>query len=289
MNKYSYYPGCSLEVSCKPYDDSVKAVFAALNIPLKEIEDWNCCGATLTIGVAENSAAYLSARNMAIAEKEGNDLEVPCSACFTALKKQEHVLSDRKDIKEKVNANLKEEGLEYKGTIKVRHVLDILVNDAEKEIKASVKKPLKGMKVAAYYGCQIVRPKSGLDDADNPVILDNLVSWLGAEPTAFPAKTRCCAALLMQTRPEVAQPMAAEILESAKLGGADCIVTACPLCMINLESYQKTLSSKYKKDLNIPVLYFTQLMGIAAGIPADKLGIKGNFINPDKALAKAGN
>lgn len=247
MKKYSYYPGCSLEVSCKPYADSVKETFGSLGVELKEIEDWNCCGATLTVGVAETSAAYLSARNMALAEKQGDDMAVPCSACFTALKKQEHVMADRKDVKEKVNGLLKEEGLEYKGKTKVRHILDIAVNDAEKEIKAAVKKPLKGLKVASYCGCQIVRPRSEIDDADNPVIMDNLVKWLGAEPAFFEARTKCCAALLMQTRPEVAEPMAAEILASAKQGGADCIVTACPLCMINLESYQDRLSSKFKK------------------------------------------
>jgi heterodisulfide reductase subunit B len=286
MKNYSYYPGCSLEVSCKPYEDSVKETFLGLGIGLKEVEDWNCCGATLTVGVAETSAAYLSARNMAIAEKEKNDLAVPCSACFTALKKQEHVLADRKDIKEKVNGLLKEENLEYKGSVRVRHVLEILVNDAEKEIKAAVKKPLKGIKVAAYYGCQIVRPKSEIDDPDNPVIMDNLVKWLGADSVPYPARTKCCAALLMQTRPEVAEPMAAEILASAKQSGADCIVTACPLCMINLESYQDRLSAKFKKDLHIPVLYFTQLLGYSMGIPIEKLGIKGNFIDPGKVLAK---
>jgi heterodisulfide reductase subunit B2 len=289
MKKYSYYPGCSLEVSCKPYEDSVKETFGALDMQLKEIDDWNCCGATLTVGVAETSAAYLSARNMAIAEKQGDDLAVPCSACFTALKKQEHIMADRKDIREKVNGLLKEEGLEYKGGIKIRHVLDIMVNDAEKEIKSAIKKPLKGIKAASYYGCQIVRPKSDIDDPDNPIIMDNLVRWLGAEPVFFGARTRCCAALLMQTRPEVAEPMAAEILASAKESGADCIVTACPLCMINLESYQDRLSNKFKKDLHIPVLYFTQLMGYAMGISPEKLGIKGNFINSDKVLAKAGN
>ncbi|HDQ25900.1 MAG TPA: disulfide reductase, partial [bacterium] len=253
----------------------------------EEIEDWNCCGATLSVGLDDRGSTYLCARNIAIAEKMGLDLAVPCSACFTALKKAEYTMEDSPGIKEKVRGFLKDEGFEYEGKPRVRHVIDILVNDAEEEIKKSVKKSLKGIKAAPYYGCQIVRPKSELDDTDHPVILDKLVSYIGAEPSRFTMKSKCCSGLLVQTMENVADDMIREILLSAKQGGADMIVTACPLCQLNLEAYQSKLSRKYKEDLNIPILYFTQLMGVAFGIDPKKLGIDRNFINADKALAKA--
>lgn len=288
MRTFAYYPGCSLEKTAKPYDDATKEVFRAINIGLNEVEDWNCCGATLSVGLDDRGSTYLCARNVALAAKQGVDLAVPCSACFTALKKAEYTMEDNPRVSEKVKEILGQEGLKYDGSVKIRHVLDILINEAEREIKSAVKVKLSNVKVAAYYGCQIVRPKSELDDPDNPETLDKLMAWIGTTPTFFSMRSKCCGGMVMQTKPGVAEDMVRDLIISAKQGGAECIVTACPLCQMNLEAYQSKISKKYKKDLFIPILYFTQMMGYAFGIDPKKLGIADNFVSAKNVLAKAG-
>ncbi|MFP4467065.1 MAG: CoB--CoM heterodisulfide reductase iron-sulfur subunit B family protein [Candidatus Goldiibacteriota bacterium] len=285
MKKYTYYPGCSLEETCKPYDMSVRAVFEKLDIELNDIEDWNCCGATLSLGVNEKSAAYLSARNLAIADKAGNDIAVPCSACYTSLRKAEKTMKGQPDIAAAVSKELKEENLEYTGKAKIRHILDILYSDLRGEIKNKTEKKQENIRIACYYGCQITRP-DGFDHSERPETMDRLMEDIGAVPVDFMAKTKCCAGMLMQTKENAALPMVAEVLQSAKRAGAGIIVTACPLCMMNLESYQSKLSGKYKKDLKIPVMYLTQIIGLALGIDGKALGIPGNFVDPGKELEK---
>lgn len=288
MKKYTYYPGCSLEISNKPYDESTKELFKALGLQLEEVPDWNCCGATMYMSFDEHKAVYLAARNLAIAEKTGYDMAVPCSACFTVLQKAKKFLKAEEGLEEKINSMLKEEGLAYSGKVKIRNILEIIYNNIGADIKSSVKRNLKDIKVACYYGCQLVRPKGTFDDTENPEKLDKLMSWCGASPVFFDAKTKCCGGMLMTTKEDVAMKLVRDILSAAKQAGADCLVTACPLCQINLEGYQAAISRKFKEKLDIPILYFTQLAGYALGIDEKRLGIKENFTDSKKTLAKAG-
>ncbi|MCX8093253.1 MAG: CoB--CoM heterodisulfide reductase iron-sulfur subunit B family protein [Candidatus Goldbacteria bacterium] len=286
MKIYTFYPGCSLEVSNRPYLLSVNEIFNALGAQLKELPDWNCCGATLYMGMDEINAVYMSTRNMAIAEKDNYDILNACSACFLTLKKAKDYLLNDSELMQKVNSLLKEEDLKFTGRLKIRHVLEVIYNDFKDKIPALVKRKLNGLKVACYYGCQVVRPKTDFDDPEFPNKMDELVNMLGAASVFFTYKAKCCGGMLMTTSEDVCLKMVKDILSSAQNAGAEVIVTVCPLCQMNLEAYQDTVNKKYKTKFKIPILYFTQLMGYALGIDKDKLGINQNFINADKVLIK---
>ncbi len=278
---YTYYPGCSVGATSVWYDRSIRATAKALGVELHELEDWNCCGATAYMSVRELMSFCISARNLALAEPLGLDVITPCSACFTALHKTNTYMKEDPGVRDKVAQALAAAGLAYNGTVKVRHVLDPFVNDVGLDvISEHVKRPLGGMKVAAYYGCQIVRPDTGLDSVDYPVILDQLLASLGAEPVEFPMKARCCGASLIISSEEAAKDMMAQVFKCAKDGGAEAIATVCPMCHINLETQMKRISAEYDLDIDIPVLFFTQLMGVALGVDDLHLGLDKGFMDP---------
>ncbi|MGA2267871.1 MAG: CoB--CoM heterodisulfide reductase iron-sulfur subunit B family protein [Bryobacteraceae bacterium] len=278
--EYLYYPGCSLETSGKAYDESLRAVFRVLGVGLKELEDWNCCGATMYMSVDEAVSLAISARNLALAEHNGfRGLIAPCSACYTVLLKTNRFLRDSPELKSKVDHFLAQAGLRYNLTVAVRHPLDVLVNDVGVEaIARAAKRSLDGVCLAPYYGCQIVRPERGFDDREFPMTMDRLFERLGAKSVYFPLKTRCCGGMLMTTFPDVALHLVNELLECASQNGAHCVVTTCPLCQINLEAYQKRLGKELGKTYNIPVLFFTQLLGVALGCSDTELGMQRNLI-----------
>ncbi len=281
---YLYYPGCSLKSTGRAYEESMRAVFAKVGIPLEELEDWNCCGATSYMSISELKAFALSARNFALAEKQGGrdkttDLIVPCAACYLGLSKAHKYLDEFPDIRSKVDEALAAAGLKYSNNLKIRHPLDVLVNDVKKDRLAGlVTQPLKGLKVACYYGCQIVRPYAEFDNQDSPQSMEKIFRILGAETIDWPIKTRCCGGSLSGTVPEVGLRLSYLLLLEATRRGADCIATACPLCQFNLECYQPKMSSKYNEKIDIPVLYFTQLAGIAMGLGEKELGLQRLFV-----------
>ena len=276
--QYTYYPGCSLHSAHKGYDESCKAVFEALGCSLQELPDWNCCGATIYMSTREFTSLAVAARNLALAEAQQQDLVAPCSACYRVLNKSNHYFHNSGELLEKVNGCLAEAGLHYCGTVRVRHPLDVLINDVGLEIiRHQVKKPLHGLKIANYYGCQIVRPEHVFDDCENPMTMDNLFESLGAENVYFPFKVSCCGGMLMTTTENVALRLSKEILENARENAADCIVTTCPLCQMNLEAYQRRINRVYGTRLSMPILFFTQVMGVALGIDEKRLGVSRNF------------
>jgi len=284
---YTYYPGCSVGATSLWYDRSLQAVAKTLGIELAELEDWNCCGATAYMSVRELMSFCISARNLALAEPLGRDLVTPCNACFTVLHKTNRYFNDDATVREKVNKALGAAGLAYKGTVKVRHALDVFVNDFGLDaLTERVKHSLGGLKVAAYYGCQLVRPETGLDSTDYPVILDQLLASLGAEPTEFAMKARCCGASLIVSKENVALDLIADILKSAEQSGAEAIATLCPMCHINLETQMSRINSQYKQNFNFPVLFFTQLMGVALGVNEAELGLNKGFIDPQPLLKR---
>jgi heterodisulfide reductase subunit B2 len=286
MKYYSYFPGCSsAHGGAKAYDLSTRAVARVLETELAELENWNCCGSTPYSSVSELASHCCSARNLALAEKRGFDLVTPCSACYVLLSRTNTRLTDYPEVRAHVKEALAAGNLEYNGTVKVRHLLDIFVNDIGYDnLKSHVKVDLKGLKVAPYYGCQIVRPV-GFDHPEYPVSLDNLIISLGAEATAFPLKSRCCGGSLILSEEEVALDLLYKLFTNAASNGAQCIVTVCPLCQTNLDVYQNKVNRKFKTNFNIPVLFFTQLMGVAFGIDSKQLGLGKCIVPVDKALA----
>jgi heterodisulfide reductase subunit B len=298
VNGYDYYPGCSLKGTGKPYEESLLAVFDALDVDVDELEDWNCCGATAYMAVDETKAVALAGRNLALASRTGRDLLTPCNACWLVLNKTAGRLADDVDLRNVVCTALAEtctvangEGpvpLTYDGSVAVRHPLDVLVNDIGTEALAEkVTDPLEGLKVAPYYGCQIVRPLSPFDDQNDPKTMDRLLGAVGCDVIEdYPFKTRCCGASQMMTMPDVGIDLVSLLLEDAVARGADVIAVACPLCQFNLEGYQPKVSKRLGVKTRVPILYFTQLIGMALGIDHARLGIDRSFVPVEPVLAR---
>ena len=281
--EYLYYPGCSLHAAGKGYDESVLAVFRALGLPIRELEGWNCCGATAYMSVNELKAFALAARNLALAEREGGGgpvcLVVPCSACYLVLTKVQHRLHEYEQIRGPIFAALRDAGLSYRGDVRVRHPLDVLVNDVGLGgVAGAVTDPLEGLTVACYYGCQVVRPYASFDNQYDPTTMDDLLHAAGAETVNWPLKTRCCGGTLTGTVEEVGQRLNYILLKEAKQRGADAVATCCPLCQFNLECYQSQIASRFGDGIGMPVAYFTQLLGRAMGIGDRELGLHRSFI-----------
>jgi len=281
--KYLYYPGCSLKGTNRAYEESVLAVFQALGVEMEELGDWNCCGATAYMAIDEMKAFALAARNLALAEKQGNSaqatLVAPCSGCYLVLSKTQHYLQEYPQVSQTIDEALGAAKLTYSRQVQIRHPLDVLVHEIGlPAIASKVNRPLGGLKVACYYGCQIVRPYAAFDDQVNPTSMDDLIRSLGAETVDWPLKTRCCGGSLMGTLPDVGIPLSYILLKEAQKRGADVVATACPLCQFNMECYQDRMSRQFKEKLELPVAYFTQILGLALGIPERQLGLQRLFI-----------
>ena len=288
MRYYTYFPGCSSsEGGAKAYNWSARAVSQALDIDLIELDDWNCCGSTPSGSVDELGSFCMPARDLALAEKTGLDLVTPCSACYVVFNRTNSYLKQYPQLKAKVDEALAAGGLEYHGTVRVRHMLDVLTNGIDHDaIESTVKKPLSGLKVAPYYGCQVVRPRFGFDHPEYPKSLDKLIASLGAEPVPFPLKTRCCGGSLIISEEDVALELIRKLFESALSNGAECLVTVCPLCQTNLDAYQSQVNRKFKTKFNIPVLFFTQLIGVAFGLKEKDLGLKTSIVPVERVFTK---
>lgn len=275
MKQYAYYPGCSLESLGKDYHISALAVATELGLDFQEIHDWNCCGATAYFPVDELLAHTLVARNLAIAEQTGlQDFVAPCSACYKNAYTTNKYLKTDPDLADHINYALEADHLRVEGKMKVRHLLEVFIEDVGIEaIRAQVKYPLQGVRVAPYYGCQIVRPRKNKEDVENPQFFEELLSALGAEPVNYASKTRCCGGSLIITNRKAALEMVYRLLQDARHSHATVIATTCPMCNINLEVYQSQVNREFGTDFSIPVLYFTQLMGMAFGIAAKRIGV----------------
>jgi heterodisulfide reductase subunit B len=281
--KYAYYPGCSLHATSIEYDISTKAVAQSLGIELEEIADWVCCGASAGHETSELLALALPAKNLLQAQKQNLDVMVCCAACYARFRVANHEIKKgtrRAQVEEVV-------GQPYDGGVQVRHFLDILVNDYGLDaISKAVTKKLADLKVASYYGCLLVRPPEvvAFDDPENPSLMDKLAATLGAQPVDWSYKTECCGASLSLTRTDVVLRLAGDILQTAKDAGADCLMVACPLCQSNLDLRQAQINKRYKTDFHLPIVYFTQLLGLALGIPPQQLGLDKLIVSPAKVL-----
>ncbi len=285
--KYAYFPGCSLHSTAKEYGDSTEAVCRALGIELVEIPDWNCCGATSAHATNRELGVALPLRNLAKAETMGLDVVAPCAACFNRLKSADHAAKDDPGL---IRSITEKSGLEYHGNIKILSLLEAIAQVPEDEIKSHVKRELTGLKAACYYGCLLTRPPkvACFDDAENPTSMDGIMSAVGAEPVEWPYKNECCGASLALSKSDIVVKLTHDILSMAKRSGANCIVTACPLCQANLDTRQPQVEAKYGEQYGMPIFYFTQLLGVAFGLSDSDLGLKRLMVAPDAVLAGIG-
>jgi heterodisulfide reductase subunit B len=284
--KYAYYPGCSLESGSAAYDVSVRAVMECLGAQLDELDDWNCCGATEYFTQHELVALSVIARNLALVDKQYDQLVAPCAACFLNLKKTDKLMADDPKLKAHVNEALGAGGLSYKpGTVRVRHLLDVLYTDiGENKLRQMTKRPLAGLRIAPYYGCQVVRPLNGFDNTEYPMKMDELFTWLGAEVVDYPVKAHCCGGHMTQISEPQAFELIRRLLQSAQEYKADVIVCICPMCQLNLDAYQSRVNSEFDKSFNLPVLFLTQLVGIALGLDWKKVGIGKEIVSAEPVL-----
>jgi heterodisulfide reductase subunit B len=277
---YAYYPGCSLHASAKEYDISTRGVCKVLKIGLEEVPDWFCCGATPAHNVDELLSLSLCAKNLSLADNVEGDLAVACAACFSRLKTAQHKLAGNDTQRKQVESAIAEP---VSLTKPVKHLLEILARDyGLDKLKGAVKKPLSGLKVACYYGCLLTRPPDvpELDCVEAPTIMEDVLNAVGAETVSWSHRLECCGANFTLSRPGVVLQLSNAILDSAKAAGAECILVACPLCHGNLDIRQKEIEEGYNTHYNMPVFYITQMVGLAVGVPATRLGLESMMVNP---------
>jgi heterodisulfide reductase subunit B len=288
MKQYALYPGCSLEKIAQSYRVSAIETSRAMGVELKEIDDWNCCGATAYFHVDELLSYTLVARNLAIAEKENLDFVAPCSACYKNAYFTKKYLNQDPELAEHINYALEEDNLHFTGNIAVKHLIEVFVQDlGVEQIRDKVSNPLVGLRVAPYYGCQIVRPRKDHEDVEEPQFFEDLISAMGAEPVDYPNKVRCCGGSLIITSRVAALSLVRVLLQSAVDSNAMVIATACPLCQVNLECYQEQVNQEFGTEYSIPILYFTQILGLSLGIPAKRLGIGTELVSTKEVLTYA--
>lgn len=295
MNKYLLYPGCSLESSAKAYMESLNPILEPLDVHFEEIEDWNCCGATEYLGINLIPAYSLIARNLALATKQlsgTRTVVAPCSACYLNLAKADYYMQERPALGVKVNEALKAGGLQYKaGTLDVRHLIDVLVYDVGLEaIRNKVVHPLTGLRVAPYMGCMLPRPdyQHRWSDHERPTELDDLLRALGAEVIDYPLTTSCCGGHMTQIGPETAFELIRRLVADAEERGAHLMTTVCPMCQLNIDAYQGEMNQYFGTKYHMPILFFTQLMGLAFGKAAGELGIGVELVSSRGSLAHIG-
>ncbi len=295
MKDYLLYPGCSMEASARAYYDSLKAISKPLGMNLEEIEDWNCCGATEYLGISVTPAYALIARNLALAANASQgqrELVAPCSACYLNLAKADHHMGEQPQLGKRVNEALSAGGLSYlPGSLEIRHLLDVVVNDIGLEtVEKHVVQPLSGLRLAPYLGCMVPRPdyNQRWSDHDFPNELDLLLKALGAEVVDYPLKTECCGGHMPQIGPEIAFEMIRRLIGTADTLQADAMVTICPMCQLNIDGYQHETNEFFGTQYHMPILFFTQLMGLAFGIEPKELGFGVELVSARNILDTLG-
>lgn len=282
--KFAYYPGCSLQATSKEYDRSSREICRELGIELKDIPDWNCCGATSAHGTSRLLSIALPARNLSLAGDMGLDVVIPCAACYQRMRIARHALKAGNGIRDRV---IRVTGTAFDRVVGVKSLLEVAAGLDPTIVRDRLLQPLSGLKAVCYYGCLLVRPPgiTGFDDPEDPQTMDNLVSLCGAEVLDWGYKTECCGASQGVSNEKVALRLVHNILRAADRAGADFIVLACPLCQNNLDARQAHVNRAYGTDFRIPVLYFTQVIGLALGLNPGRLGLKSHFVDTRKLLA----
>jgi len=284
MKKYVLYPGCVMPTEQYAYEMSIREVLPLLNIKLVDLEGFSCCGEPIK-SVNQMLSLALSARNIALAEKEGLDIFAPCPMCHLALSESKRILDSELGMNEKINKFLADEGLSYTGKVDIVNTLDLLhdIVGVDK-IKELVKKPLKELKVATHYGCHLIRPSEigRPDDSENPQKMEKILEAIGAKPLDYPEKLDCCGGLLTANLPDSALTKTGQKLQKVQEQGFDAFIDICPWCHRQYDSKQTKAGEIVAAKLEVPVFYLTQLLGISFGISKDKLGLDLNLSPVDK-------
>ncbi|MEE8185859.1 MAG: CoB--CoM heterodisulfide reductase iron-sulfur subunit B family protein [Thermodesulfobacteriota bacterium] len=286
--KIPYYPGCTLNTVAKDFDTSAREAATVLGLELKELDQWNCCGASFPLTPDNVMGLTAPTKVLVNARKEGDTVTTLCSVCYNVLKRTNKAINDDRDRRNLINEFIEEE---YDGSLQVIHFLEVLRDRIGfDKVKNLVKRPLKGIKTGTYYGCMLLRPFEdiGIDDPEAPVIFEDLLRSLGCEPVEFPNKIECCGAHLAMGNEDVVVRLSGNVMTSAIDSGADLIVTSCPLCQYNLEKSQKRLVQDTADYSGIPVLYFTQILGLALGQSEDMLGFEKNICDIRPLLKEKG-
>jgi len=286
--KYGYYPGCSLLGSAVEYARSAEAVLLTVGVELQEIDDWVCCGATAAHATSHLLSIALPAMSCAAAEKQGLDILTCCAACYSRLKSANKEVTEDPHLRAQIKEIIEED---YQGTARVLHVSEVLGRKVGlKTLRAHVRKPLHGLKVACYYGCLMARMPEVLriDHAEYPVLLDELMEAMGAEVVDWPYKTECCGAALTLAKKSTVVRLSGQVLQIAKDCGAEVLAVACPLCQANLDMYQSDAEKLLGRQLGLPVLYFTQLMALAMGLGPEATCLEKVIVEPFSLLTEKG-
>jgi heterodisulfide reductase subunit B len=285
----SYYPGCSLHATGIEFHMSTKAVAETLGLNLVEPEGWVCCGTSPAHNTNYYRSVKLPMRTLAIAQEMGHSyMTMPCAACFSRFRIAMHEVQNDPNLRRRIAEDI---GFEYTGGIKVDNLLTTITERVGYEAAAKpVVRPLAGLRVACYYGCLLTRPPdvTGEENFEYPMNMDHLVEALGAEAVDWSYKTDCCGGSLSLSTPDIALDLSHQILENAIDVGADLIATACPLCHANLDLWQNQINEEYGGQFDIPIVYFTQLMGVAYGLDAKTLGMDKHFTDAIGLLKEAG-
>jgi len=296
MTRLAYYPGCTLKTNAKNFEDSTMATAEKLGIELVEPERWNCCGTVHSLSTDDVMHHLAPVRNLLRVEElrdagkvDSRQVVTLCAMCYNTLKRSNTVFNSDSDRRKKIRDNMYKEETAYSGNVEVMHYLETLREMGWDKVKEAVAKPLNGLKVAPYYGCLLLRPRgTGIDDTDNPTVMEDLLEALGAEAVGFAYSQKCCGSYNTVHMKDVVADLAYKILTQAEEAGAEMLITACPLCEYNLGPIQFEVEKKHPVFDSIPVVYFTQLMALAFGLGEEAAALTGNTPDPRPLLRERG-
>jgi heterodisulfide reductase subunit B2 len=285
----AFYPGCSLHGIAREYGRSARLICRRLGIRLADVTDWNCCGATAAHSLDRELTLGLSARNLSIVNRMNLDrVATPCAGCFSRLKGCSHELSNSTEIREEMERRI---GAPLAKLPEVSHLLQVLVEMVGmKELSDAVSRPLKGLKLAAYYGCLITRPRAvaRFDDPEQPTSMDRILQAMGADTVRWSHKAECCGGAFAASQTGIVVDLGGQVLEAARQAGADALVVACPMCQVNLDTRQQAIEEARGVRYNLPIIYFTQLMGMACGFSWKQMGLDRMLVSPLPLFRRAG-
>ncbi len=290
MKKLAYYKGCLASLSAKELDISTRALAPKVGYELVELESVTCCGAGDIHEAEPDYYLHLNARILSYAESTGCDtLMTVCNVCTLNLRQANYQLQIDEDLRERVNDNLEQVGVpRYSGKVEVKHFLWLIAGESFGELQTVAHKGLKGLKIAPFYGCQILRPSKlmGFEDPDKPSSLERIIEACGGEAIDYPAKIKCCGFPIIQAREETALAELIQPIEQAMEAGADAMVTPCPLCHLSLDAWQSKLKKQTGRDFAMPILHLSQLVGVAAGLTDAELKFRRHVVSVDPVIEK---